>query len=107
MAQINFRVNKEIKNIVDFISKTKGISAAEIAKRATLKEISDMREKIAFDLLKKGKIGRKKAWSLSGLSAMEFLKKWTENECEEKIPDSTVEKEINLIDTLDIKKYRK
>ena len=69
MTQINFRVDDEIKKIIDLISNAQGISAAELAKRATLNEISNLRVEIAFDLLSQGKIGRKKAWKISGLTS--------------------------------------
>ena len=107
MSQINFRVNDEIKEIIDIISENKGISVAELAKRATLKEIAQMRVEIAFTLLAEGKIARKKAWKLSGLSALEFLNEWTERGAEEKVSDEIMDHQSKLIKEIDISKYLK
>lgn len=107
MAQINFRIDAEIKEIIDFISKNLGISAAELAKQATLKEISHIRVNLAFELLKAGKIGRKRAWTLSGLSSMEFLNEWTKRGAEEILNEETRESTQNLIQTLDLSKFRR
>ena len=107
MTQINFRIDDDLKNIIDLISDIQGISAAELAKRATIKEISQLRIEIAFDLLEKGKIGRKRAWIISGLSAHEFLNEWTERGAEEKVLEKSLEKEFQLINEIDIERYRK
>ena len=106
MAHINFRIDEEIKDIIDLIAEMQGITAAELAKRATLKEISSERVEIAFRLLAEGKIGRKKAWKISGLGAHEFLNEWTRRDAEEKIDEGSMDKELKLISTLDIKKYK-
>ncbi|MCF2141794.1 MAG: hypothetical protein K9W44_17205 [Candidatus Lokiarchaeota archaeon] len=107
MAQINFRIDKEIKEIVDIISKNLGISAAELAKQATLKEISRLRVNLAFNLLKAGKIGRKRAWTISGLSTLEFLNEWTKRGVEEVISDETRESSKNLIENFDLSSFRR
>lgn len=107
MAQINFRVDKDIKEIIDFISRNLGISAAELAKKATIKEISLIRVKIAFELLKTGKIGRKRAWTLSGLSSMEFLNEWTKRGAEEQLSEETRTSTQALIQNLDLSKFQR
>lgn len=107
MSQINFRVDDDIKDIIELISKNKGISVAELAKRATIKEISHLRIEIAFDLLSKGKIARKKAWKISGLSALEFLNEWTERGAEEKISEKVRDYESKLMREIDISKYKR
>lgn len=107
MTQINFRVDDDIKSIIELISKTRGISSAEFAKRATINEISQIRIDIAFDLLEQGKIGRKRAWTISGLSSHEFLREWTNRNAEEKLSNNIVEKELKLLNVLDIKKFQK
>lgn len=107
MTQINFRVDEDIKGIIDLISETQGITAAELAKRATLNEISKIRVDIAFKLLKEGKIGRKRAWTISGLSAHEFLNEWTKRGAEENLSDDVIDKELLLLNSIDLKKYLK
>ena len=73
MPQINFRVNDDEALFIQAIAEIRGISAPEIAKQALMKTISPLRVDIAFQLLKDGKIGRKHAWKLSGVSYYEFL----------------------------------
>ena len=107
MAQISFRVDDDTKSIIEFISKIKGISPAELAKRATLKEISNIRVEVAFTLLEEGKIGRKRAWTISGLSPHEFLVEWTNWGAKENISDKIIEKELNLIDIIDLSQFKK
>ena len=105
MVQINFRVDPDTKSIVDLISERLGISSAELAKQSLITRISKDRVEIAFELLSLGKIGRKKCLIISGLTIFEFLKEWTEREAEEKLPDDIIEKELEVLAQIDLKKY--
>ncbi len=107
MGQINFRIEEDVKKIIDLIAENRGISTAELAKQATLKEISKIRVEMAFHLLEEGKIGRKRAWKLSGLSTLEFLNEWTERGSEEIISDETRESTLDLIKSLDLSKFKR
>ncbi len=107
MSQINFRIDHEIKDIIDIISKNLGISAAELAKQATLKEISIIRVNLAFNLLKDGKIGRKRAWTISGLSTLEFMNEWTKRGAEELISNETRESTLDLIKNLNLSSFKR
>ena len=78
MAQINFRVDNSIKLIMDILARNEGKSIAQIAKEYILKNIEPVRVDLAFNLLKEGKIGRKKAWKISCLEYSLFLKEWRE-----------------------------
>ena len=105
MEQINFRVKKDEKSIIKSLADIQGVSIAEFAKRTVLNEISKKRVDIAFKLLKDGKIGRKQTWKLSGLSYLEFLNEWTKRKAEEKIPNEIIDKELDLANEIDLKKY--
>ena len=107
MGQINFRIEEDVKELIDFIAENWGISTAELAKRATLKEISEVRVDLAFQLLEEGKIGRKRAWKLSGLSTLEFLNEWTKRGAEEVISDKARESTLDLIKSLDLSKFKR
>ena len=107
MGQINFRIEEDVKEIIDLIAENRGISTAELAKRATLKEISEIRVDLAFQLLKEGKIGRKRAWKLSGLSTLEFLNEWTKHGAEEVISAEARESTLDLIKSLDLSKFKR
>jgi hypothetical protein len=105
MEQINFRVSKDEKQVIDIIARAKGISTSELAKQTILKDINPIRVDIAFELLKQGKIGRKKTWILTGLSAHEFLVEWTRRGAEEVMPDDMVERELEVAKNIDLKKF--
>ena len=105
MEQINFRVSKDERRVIDLLAKIKGISISELAKETVLKDIASVRVELAFDLLKQGKIGRKQTWLISGLSASEFLVEWTKRGAEEKIPDGLVEWELDVAKNLDLGRY--
>lgn len=105
MEQINFRVKKNEKSIIKSLADLQGISIAEFTKRAVLNEITNKRVDIAFELLKDGKIGRKRAWILSGLSNLEFLNEWSIRNAEEKISEDLITKELELAKEIDLKKY--
>jgi hypothetical protein len=105
MAQVNFRVNDDEKAVLDALAKHRGVSVAELAKQAVLKDILKSRIDLAFELLKEGKIGRKKTWFLSGLDYHEFMVEWTKRGAEEQIPDEAERKGWELARNLDIKKF--
>lgn len=105
MEQINIRVKTEEKRLIKEIAEIEGISVTEFSRRAVLSRIGDIRVDLAFKLLKEGKIGRKRAWTLSGLSNMEFLSEWTARGAEEKIADDLIDKELDVMKSLEIKKY--
>jgi predicted HTH domain antitoxin len=107
MEQINFRIKSEEKSIMKWLAESKGISVAEFAKQSVLNDIADERIEIAFDLVKEGKIGRKRAWTLSGLSHLEFLNEWSKRKIEETITDEILQKELNLAMEIDFSNYRK
>ncbi len=96
MPQINFRVNDDEALFIQAIAEIRGISAPEIAKQALMKTISPLRVDIAFQLLKDGKIGRKHAWKLSGVSYYEFLQEWTKRGAEEIINDEAEAKGLEF-----------
>ena len=105
MEQINFRVSKDEKQVIDIIARAKGISTSELAKQTVLKDVKSTRVDLAFELLKQGKIGRKKTWLISGLSAHEFLVEWTRRGAEEVMPDDMVDRELEIAKDLDLKKF--
>lgn len=105
VAEVNFRLSKHEKQLIDAIAAEKGVSTAELAKQSLLKEAEPMRVDLAFKLLAEGKIGRKKAWILSGLSHHKFLGEWTRRGAEEVIPDELVEEEIEIMKSIDLKAF--
>jgi hypothetical protein len=111
MTQINFRIDDSIKLILEIVAKEKGKSVAQLAKESLLKEIEPIRIELAFELLKEGKIGRKKAWKISGLDYPGFLHEWKERNAEENITSDSIEDESKLIEELihqdSYKKYLK
>ncbi len=107
MSQINFRVDENDKLVLQALAKKKGVSIAEVAKQAVLNEIKALRVDLAFDLLKKGKIGRKKTFLISGLEYHEFLVEWTKRGAEEIIPDEAMQKGIDLALSIDLSKFLK
>jgi hypothetical protein len=61
---------------------------------------------LAFQLLKEGKISRKKAWFISGLDYNEFMLEWTKLGAEETIlSDEAIQKGFDLAMRIDLKKY--
>jgi len=107
MSQINFRINNEDMKVAQMISEITGISLAEIARRAFLKKLKPERVEIAFNLLKEGKCGFKKAWKISGLEYNEFLSEWTKRDAKEIIPEEAMEKHLKWALDYDIKKLMK
>ncbi|MHA1520838.1 MAG: hypothetical protein ACTSRK_11710 [Promethearchaeota archaeon] len=105
MTQINFRVKEPERAIIKTLAELRGISVAEFAKLSVLKEISIQRVDMAFSLLAKGKIGRKRAWILSGLSNLEFLNEWTLRHAEEKIPEGIMTTALESAMQVNLKEY--
>jgi predicted HTH domain antitoxin len=107
MEQINFRLLKDEKEILATISRSQGISMAEFAKKAVLKEISALRVDLGFNLLEEGKIGFKRAWKISGLTYHEFLIEWNNRGAEEKISQIAEEKGLKEALSFDLIPYFK
>ena len=105
MEQVNFRVSKNEKQLIDAIAQEKGVSAAELARQSLFKEIAPFRIELAFKLLASGRIGRKKTWVISGLSAHEFLVEWSKRGIEEVIPDEFIEKQLEIAKEIDLKNF--
>lgn len=107
MAQVNFRVNDDERVVLHAIAKQRGVSIAELAKQAVIKEILPFRVDLAFQLLKDGKIGRKRAWVISGLDYHEFMVEWTKRGAEEIISDEAEQRGFDLAKSIDLEKYIK
>jgi len=107
MEQINFRIDPEEKKILQFIAEDRSITITELARQAVLNEIKQKRIDLAFKLLIEGKIGRKRAWKLSGLTYHEFLVEWTNRGAVECISEDIIDKELEIINNLDINKQTK
>jgi uncharacterized protein (DUF1778 family) len=107
MEQINFRVKDDEKKLLQFIAEQKGMTVVEFVKSTVMKEITTVRVDLAFQLLENGKIGRKRAWILSGLTYHEFMVEWTQRGASETVPDASFEKELATGRELDLSKYLK
>jgi uncharacterized protein (DUF1778 family) len=107
MSQVNFRLSEEEFNIIKNLAENAGLSVAEYSKRIIKEKISPIRVEIAFKLLAQGKIHKKKAWLLSGLSYSEFMIEWSKRNAEDILPDQAEEKGLQLALSLELKKYRK
>ena len=107
MEQINFRLLSDEKEILSTIARSRGISVAEFAKKAVLKEVSLLRVDLAFNLLEEGKIGFKRSWKISGLTYHEFLIEWSNRGAEEKISQIAEEKGLKAALSFDLEPYFK
>ena len=107
MYQINFRVGENEKEILEKIANLKNISLAELSKRFVLKELEHLRQDIAFDLMQEGKISKKEAFKLSGLTYYEFMHEGVKRKVTEKLPEELIESEMNALSTLDIAQFLK
>ena len=107
MEQINFRVSEDEKQLLKVLAENRGISVTEFVKQVVLKEIGSIRIDLAFRLLIEGKITRKRAWLLSGLTYHEFMMEWEKRNAEEIIPEAIRAKELETGLTIDIKRFLK
>ncbi|MHA1132116.1 MAG: plasmid mobilization protein [Candidatus Helarchaeota archaeon] len=107
MEQINFRVSKDEKQVLKILAELKGVSVAEFVRQIVLKEINPIRIDLAFRLLAEGKISRKRAWLISGLTYHEFMLEWEKRRANELIPNIIREKELENALTIDLKRFLK
>ncbi len=107
MEQINFRVSADEKQLLKVLAELKGTSVTEFVKHVVLKEIGSIRLDLAFQLLIEGKITRKRAWLLSGLTYHEFMLEWEKRNAEEIIPEAIRAKELETALTIDLKPFLK
>lgn len=107
MSQVNFRLNSDENEILKELAAETGISVAEYSKRLLKENISSKRINIAFKRLAQGKIHKKRAWILSGLTYNEFMIEWAKRGAEDIIPDEIEEKGVEFALNLDTHKYRK
>ncbi len=96
MSQINFRISEDDKLVLQLLAQIRGLTVTELVKQNVFATISQDRIDLAFKLLKDGKIGRKRAWKITGLNGQEFLKEWTRRKAEEIIPDELAEKTLEI-----------
>ncbi len=107
MYQINFRVGEIEKELLEKIADVRCISLAELSKRIVIKELEHIRVDIAFSLMNEGKISKKKAFKLSGLTYYEFMQQGAIRNVTEKIPAGLSESELVAIHELDITHFLK
>lgn len=94
MKQINFRLSdQEYKNFEE-MAKILKKSVPSLIKEISLNELNKLNRDLSLELYKKGQIGFKKAWLLSGLDFMEFINLLVENKIEPNIPDDLDNKMI-------------
>ena len=100
MKQINFRIDENIYEILELISKQINESIPNISKRIILENIVDVRINIALEAYKQCKIGFKKAWKISGLSFFEFnnllIKNNIESPISEDLDDKIIETALQI-----------
>lgn len=96
MGQLNFRISEDEKMVLQLLAQIRGVSVTEFVKQDVFTKIAEERIDLAFTLLKMGKIGRKKAWKITGLNGREFLKEWTRRGAEEKISDELAESTLKI-----------
>ena len=78
-----------------------------MAKLCLLKEVQETRVDLAFQRLKEGEIGFKKAWKISGLAYPKFMLEWTQRDAKETIPDKLLKGEIDFALKFDLSKLLK
>lgn len=100
MKQINFRIEDDFYQILSLIAAQLKVSIAEISKQFILDKMSEKRLEISLQLYQQGKIGLKKAWRLSGLTAFEFrrilIEKNIEPVSDPKTEDQALENALQL-----------
>jgi len=107
MYQINFRVGRQEKVILEKIAEFKQLSLAELSKRLVLGEIEHLRVDMAFELMNKGKMGKKEAFIFSGLTYFEFMREGAKRNITEKIPDELMDNDLEELESLDLSKLLK
>jgi uncharacterized protein (DUF1778 family) len=107
MEQINFRVSGDEKQVLKVLAELKGLSVTEFVKQVILKEIDPVRIDLTFRLLAEGKITRKRAWLLSGLTYHEFMLEWEKRNAEEIIPEAIRTKELENALIIDLRRFLK
>ena len=107
MKQINFRLQDDESNALQILAEESGMTTAEFAKRKILQDIKPLRVDLAFKYLAEGKIGKKKAWFLSGLNYYEFMNEWAKRNAEEIIDETLDERGLQVALTLDDTEFRK
>ena len=100
MGQINFRISEEDKSVLQLLAQIRGLTLTEFVRHNIFETISQERIGLAFQLLEDGRIGRKKAWKITGLNGQEFLKEWTRRNAEEKISDELAEQTLQIAESL-------
>ncbi|MHA1520770.1 MAG: hypothetical protein ACTSRK_11360 [Promethearchaeota archaeon] len=95
MSQINFRIDPGDMVVIKKLAEEKGISVAELAKRALKEKLKIERLNLAFQMLFDEKVGFKGAWKISGLEYKEFLSEWVKHDAHEKIPLDLIKKNIS------------
>ncbi|MHA1521880.1 MAG: hypothetical protein ACTSRK_17015 [Promethearchaeota archaeon] len=78
-----------------------------MVKRIGIKKLEHHRVDLAFSLLDEGKISKKKAFKLSGLTYHDFMEQGEIRKVSEKIPDELIESELAAIHELDITQFLK
>ena len=100
MNQINFRINDEGYIIIKEMAEHANISIAELSKQLVLESLKEKQLKLAIDLFKKGKIGLKRTWKLSGLIPFEFRRYLIKNDVEpfydEKLAEISLESALSI-----------
>ncbi|HMF33978.1 MAG TPA: hypothetical protein VKK79_21315, partial [Candidatus Lokiarchaeia archaeon] len=94
LKQINFRLTEEEYEVIQQIAAILEKSIPTLLKELSLKELTDVRKKIALNLYEQKKIGLKRAWKLSGLSFYEFQQAIIAANIEPNIPEELVDKMI-------------
>ncbi len=107
VSQINFRVKEDEKQIIQALAAQRGLSVPELAKQVLMKEISPLRVELAFQLLQEGKIGKKRAFTMSGLSYHEFLDEWVKRGAEEHISDESYKRGLQTAYSIDLTALRR
>lgn len=107
MEQINFRISGDEKQVLKVLAELNGVSVTEFVKQVVLKEVGPVRVDLAFRLLAEGKIARKRAWLLSGLTYHEFMLEWEKRHAEEIIPEAIRAKELENGLIIDLRRFLK
>lgn len=108
MSQINIRVTSDEKMVLSLLANVQGITITELVKSQVFLNFKQKRVDLAFKLLDEGKIGRTKAWKISGLTGHEFLREWTNRDAEEKlISDEIAETMLTTALSMNLDSYKK